>query len=279
MEDIIEQEKPYLVICTHPFTSSSVSRLKRLGYLFTLCTVITDFHVHGAWVHSEVDIYLVSSEDVSSQLIKMGIPKNRLIVTGMPMSSNFWTRKNKQEIRKKLKLKNIPSVLIMGGGLGLGGISQLAYELLKWKEKIQVIICTGKNEKLRKTLLKDEMFHHPHVHIIGFVDHIDEWMEATDLLITKPGGLTCYEALSKGLPMYIFQPIPGHEERNCDYLVKNRLAIKISELNNINDLIRKSFYSSTEMEFLHDSIKEFQLKLDPLASAGFIVNLLRQPRV
>ncbi|WP_302053245.1 hypothetical protein [Bacillus sp. FJAT-29790] len=134
------------------FTSSSISRLKRLGYSFTLCTMITEFHVHGAWVHSEVDVYLVSSADVSSQLIKMGIPNNRLIVTGMPLSSNFWIRKNKQNIRKKLKLKNIPSVMVMGGGLGLGGIQQLAYELLKWKEQIQVIICTGKNEKLRKTL-------------------------------------------------------------------------------------------------------------------------------
>jgi processive 1,2-diacylglycerol beta-glucosyltransferase len=275
IEGIIEKEKPHLIICTHPFTSSSLSRLKRQGYPFTLCTIITDFHVHGAWIHSEVDVYLVSSEDVSNQLIKMGIPKHRLKVTGMPISSNFWTRKNKQEIRKKLKLKNISTVLIMGGGLGLGGIQQLAYELLKWKEKIQVIICTGKNQKLRRIFSKDEMFHHPHVHILGFVEQIDEWMEAADLLITKPGGLTCFEALSKGLPLYIYQPIPGHEESNCDYLVKNHLAIRINDLNNIHDLIQKSFIFPTEIELLRDKMREFQQTFNPLASAGFIVNLLR----
>ncbi|KAB2332137.1 galactosyldiacylglycerol synthase [Cytobacillus depressus] len=279
IEVIIEQEKPHLVICTHPFTSSSLSRLKRLGHTFTLCTVITDFHVHGAWVHSEVDIYLVSSEDISTQLMQMGIPENRLIATGLPISSNFWLRKNKQEIRKKLKLKNMPSVLVMGGGLGLGGIQQLANELIKWKEKIQVIICTGRNEKLRRTLLKNKMVHHPHVHIIGFVEHIDEWMIAADLLITKPGGLTCYEALSKGLPLYIYQPIPGHEEGNCDYLVKNRLAIQIDGLNHIDELIGNLLISSTEMQFLQERIREFQQNVDPLASAEFIINLLRQTRV
>ncbi|WP_254119172.1 hypothetical protein [Bacillus sp. FJAT-29790] len=120
------------------------------------------------------------------------------------------------------------------------------------------------------------MFHHPHVHIIGFVDHIDEWMEATDILIIKPGGLTCYEALSKGLTIYNYQPIPGHEEGNCDYLVNNSLAIKIIDLNNIKDLIGKSLFSTTEMEPIYDRMREFQQKLDPLASAGFIVNPLRQ---
>lgn len=275
IDNIIEQEKPHLIICTHPFTCSSVSRQKRRqGYSFILCTVITDFHVHGAWVHSEVDIYLVSSEDVSMQLIEMGIPKNRLIVTGMPINSNFWTKKNKEETRKKLMLNNIPSVLVMGGGLGLGGIKQLAYELLKWKEKIQVIICTGRNEKLRRTLIKDKMFHHPHVHILGFIEQVDEWMEAADLLFTKPGGLTCFEALSKELPMYIYQPIPGHEERNCDYLIKNGLTVKINDSYNIDNLVETLLFSPAEMAFLNNKIRAFQQNIDPLASARFIVNLL-----
>lgn len=274
IEILLDQENPHLIICTHPFTSSSVSRLKRMGYPFVLCTVITDFHVHGAWVHSEVDVYLVSNEYVYNQLINMGIPKSRIMVTGLPIRSNFWVKHNKQEIRKKLKLKNIPTVILMGGGLGLGGIQQIAHALLKWKEKIQVIICTGNNETLRSSLLRDTMFHHPHFYILGFVDLIDEWMDAADLLITKPGGLTCFEALSKGLPMYIYQPIPGHEEKNCDFLVNNYLANKIDDINKIDKLIENLLFSSKEMEFLHNKMREFQQKIDPLASAKFIVNCL-----
>ncbi|RBW68558.1 MGDG synthase family glycosyltransferase [Bacillus taeanensis] len=276
IEVLLDKEKPNLIICTHPFTSSSISRLKRLGYRFTFCTVITDFHVHGAWVHSEVDIYLVSSEDVYHQLIQMGIPKSRIAVTGMPIRPNFWIKKNKQEMRKKLKLKNIPSVMIMGGGLGLGGIKGLAHALLKWKEKLQIIVCTGNNQALRSALLRNEKFHHPHVCILGFVNFIDEWMEAADLLITKPGGLTCFEALSKGIPMYIYRPIAGHEEKNCDFLVNNHLAVKIDDTNTIDRLIQKLLFSPQEMKFLNNRIKEFQENINPLASAEFITNLLFQ---
>lgn len=274
MEVLLAQEKYSLIICTHPFTCISVSRLKRiLGHPFTLCTVITDFHVHGAWVHSEVDAYLVANKHVYDQLINMGVPKNRITITGIPLRSHFWVKKNKQEIRKKLKLKDIPVVLIMGGGLGLGGIRQLAYSLLKWKEKIQVIICTGNNEKLRASLSRDEQFHHQHFHILGFVDNIDELMDASDLLITKPGGLTCFEALAKGLPLCIYQPIPGHEERNCDFLVDNHLAIRIDDSNSIDIWIEKLLISE-QMSFLPDQIQLSQQKIDPLAGAEFIVNLL-----
>jgi processive 1,2-diacylglycerol beta-glucosyltransferase len=275
MEVLLAQEKPNLIICTHPFSSASVSRLKRLlGDPLTLCTVITDFHVHGAWVHSEVDAYLVANQYVYDQLINMGVPKNRITITGIPLRSNFWVKKNKQEIRKKLKLKDIPVVMIMGGGLGLGGIRQLADSLLKWKEKIQVIICTGNNEKLRKSLSRNEKFHHPHFHILGFIDSIDEWMDASDLLITKPGGLTCFEALSKDLPLFIYQPIPGHEERNCDFLVNNDLGIRIDDSNSIDIWIEKLVTSPQKMPFSHDQMRSFQQEIDPLASALFIVNLL-----
>jgi processive 1,2-diacylglycerol beta-glucosyltransferase len=274
IEVLLKNENPHLIVCTHPFTSSTASRLKKKGYTFTLCTMVTDFHAHGAWAHSEVDTYMVSNKDVYTQLINMGIPNNRIAITGIPIRSNFWVRKNKQEMRKKFKLKDIPTLMLMGGGLGLGGIQKLAHTLLKWREKIQVIICTGSNESLRSSLIRDEKFHHPNIHIIGFVDLIDEWMEATDLLITKPGGLTCYEALAKGLPLYIYQPLPGHEEKNCEFLVNNQLAIKIDDIDNINNIIENLLFPSKELECLYKRTKEFQEKIDPLESADFIVKHL-----
>ncbi|WP_227551328.1 hypothetical protein [Metabacillus sediminilitoris] len=84
-------------------------------------------------------------------------------------------------------------------------------------------------------------------------------MEATDFLITKPGGLTCYEALSKGLPLYIFQPIPGHEEKNCDFLINNHLAIKIDNIENINNIIGKLLFSSKESEYFYKVIEAWYL--------------------
>lgn len=274
LEVVLNQEQPHLIICTHPFCASSVSRAKRLGLPLTICTIITDFHVHGAWVHPEVDLYLVSSQHVLDQLIHMGVPKNRIIITGIPVRSNFWVKKDKKQIRKRLNLKELPTVMIMGGGLGIGGIQQLAYHCLKWKEHIQVIICTGNNKTLEKSLSNDPQFHHPHIHILGFVSQIDEWMDATDMLITKPGGITCYEALVKGLPIYIYQPIPGHEERNCDFLLENHFAVKIEHDSQIDSYIQKLLSSSQDLEVSYQKIRQFQKKIDPLASARCIVNML-----
>jgi processive 1,2-diacylglycerol beta-glucosyltransferase len=276
IEKVLEQIKPDLIICTHPFSSSSLSRLKRLGYPVSLCTIITDFHAHRVWVQPEVNLYMVSDDEVRQQLIRCGIPKHRIAVTGIPIKSNFWTQHNKREARAKLNLKDMPTVMVMGGGLGLGGIKDLAHSLIKWKESIQLIICTGYNHSLKRSLECDKHFQHPHIVIMGFVDIIDQLLDATDLLITKPGGITTFEALSKGVPMLIFQPIPGHEEYNCNHLVKHRLAIRIQNLQELDSWVEKLLFVPEEIETIYESIKQFQQKMNPLAGVKAVIDLLAQ---
>ncbi|CEH32336.1 galactosyldiacylglycerol synthase [Aneurinibacillus migulanus] len=271
---LVELECPDLVVCTHPFICSSISRLKRMGYTWILCTVITDFHVHGNWVHPEVDVYLVSSKKVQEQLLQMGIPECRIIITGLPIRESFWIKHEKQDIRQKLQLKNIPTVLIIGGGLGLGGIREVAHSLLKWKEEVQVIICIGSNKILKKRLIRDKRFNHPNIRILDFVENIDEWMDASDLLITKPGGLTCFEALFKGIPLLLYRPIPGHEESNSDCLIEHCLAIKANNQREVNDWMKKLLFSPEGMKTLRQQVEQFRQTINPLASAEFIVKQL-----
>lgn len=279
IEDTLSQEKPHVVICTHSFSSVAMARLKRRGFPVTLCVAITDFHVHGVWVHPEVDLYLVANQNVYDELIRMGIHQNKILVTGIPSRSDFWSTGDKEAIRKKFKLKDLPIILIMGGGLGLGGIQKISYALLKWKSKVQLIICTGDNTKLRKILENDPAFHHPHIHILGFVEEIGDWMEVADLLITKSGGLTCFEALLKGVPLCIYQPISGHEEKNCDFLVKNRLAVRIDDSVQIDQWIEKMCKGSDALSEIDQNISRFKSQIDPLACAKSIVNLLHQRQV
>jgi processive 1,2-diacylglycerol beta-glucosyltransferase len=274
VKDLLDQEKPHLVVCTHPFTSSSMSRLKRIGYPFKLCTVITDFHAHGVWVQPEVDLYLVSSDAVQQELVDMGVNKSRIRITGIPTKATFWSKHDKQEVRRKLQLKDMPTVMVMGGGYGLGGIGRLAHTLAKWKESLQLIICAGHNETLKQALSEHASFHHPHIRVLGFVDTIDQWMDASDLLITKPGGLTCFEALSKGIPMLLYQPIPGHEEQNCDFLISNQLAVRIDSENEVDDWIHTLLFCPREMELFQERMKRYTQKIDPLDSAASIMQLL-----
>ncbi|WP_199620415.1 MGDG synthase family glycosyltransferase [Paenibacillus alkalitolerans] len=274
IETVLEQMNPDLVICTHPFSSSTLSRVKKNGYPVSLCTVITDFHAHRVWVHPEVDLYIVSNDEVCRQLIQMGIQKHRITVAGIPIKSSFWMQNSKQEARRKLNLKNMPTVLVMGGGLGLGGIRDVARWLMKWKESIQLIICTGFNDSLRISFERDKHFRHPHIVIVGFVDNIDELLDAADLLVTKPGGLTCFEALSKGVPMLIYQPIPGHEEYNCNHLVKHHMAIRINNRQDTDRWIEKLLFFPEALERLSQNMKQFQQKMNPYAGVKAVIDLL-----
>lgn len=162
----------------------------------------------------------------------------------------------------------------MGGGLGLGGIEELAYWLVKWKKWVQVIICTGHNENLRMRLQYEKQFHHPNIVILGFVEIIDKLLDASDLLITKPGGLTCFESLSKGIPMLIFQPIPGHEEHNCNYLIDRGLAVRINHEKEVDSWIEKLLFAPETFEPLRKNIEQFQHKFDPRAGAEAVINFL-----
>ena len=274
IENLLEQIKPDLVVCTHPFGSSSLSRLKKMGYPVKLCTVITDFHAHQVWVQHEVNLYMVPSDEVRRQLADSGIPNHRISVTGIPIQTNFWSKTSKTFAKTKLNMKNMPTILVMGGGLGLGGIRELAHSLLKWKETVQLIICTGHNHSLKVSLERNKHFQHPHIKIVGFVDHIDKLLDAADLLITKPGGITCFEALSKGVPMLIYKPIPGHEENNSNHLVKHELAVRIHLLEEVDGWIEKWLCVPNTFERFCKNIEQFQMKMNPLAGAEAILELL-----
>ncbi|GAA0453796.1 MGDG synthase family glycosyltransferase [Alkalibacillus silvisoli] len=276
IEDVLEQFEPDLVICTHPFCSSTVARKKRLGFKVKQCTILTDCYAHGIWAQPEVDLYFVPNQGVKDQMVDMGIKSDRIVVTGIPVDPKFSTNENKHHIRKELNLKELPTVLIMGGGLGLGGIPQIANTIAKWKEELQIVICTGKNEKLKDSLLDNKDFQHTNIHVLGYVDNVDEWMEASDLLITKPGGLTCFEAIFKGVPLLIYQPLFGHEEENCQFFVKQELAIELSGEDMVDDYINKLLNEPEEINKIRQNMQQFQQKMDPQRSVQSIVEFLYQ---
>src|SRR5690606_15272693 len=117
---------------------------------------------------------------------------------------------------------------------------------------------------LRTSLASNQQFQHPNTKIVGFVDHIDNLLDAADLLITKPGGLTSFEALSKGVPMLIYQPIPGHEEYNCNHLVKHGLAVRIHQQQEIDLWIENLLFFPHAFERFNSNIEQFREQMNPL---------------
>lgn len=228
--DVIRQLRPDLIVCTHPIPSAIIGRLKASGLDVPLCTVITDYDAHGSWMNRQVDQFLVSTESVRRTLLKRGVHPNSVNVTGIPVHPTFWTKEDKAVVRRKLKLKNMPTVFIMGGGWGLVANKELFYQLAQWKDRVQLVFCVGNNQKLLTKLKSSPAFSHPNIVVIGQTKEVSKWMDASDLLITKPGGMTCTEAMAKGLPMLFCESIPGQEEKNCEYFVSGGYGEVLSPL-------------------------------------------------
>ncbi|RTE09127.1 MGDG synthase family glycosyltransferase [Paenibacillus whitsoniae] len=273
---IIQQLRPDLIVCTHPFPSIIVSRLKRAGLDVPLFTVITDYDVHGTWINPAVDKYLVSTPPVRDNLLDRGVAESRIEVTGIPVHPDFRLNYSKELIRQEFGLKAMPTVMVMGGGWGIfkkEEKEELLTHLANWSKDIQLLICLGTNEKARRQLLMEEAFRQPNVHLIGYTHEISKLMDISDLLITKPGGMTCTEAIAKGIPMLFYSPIPGQEEKNCDYFQELGFGQRITSLDMIDHWFKLLMEQYPELAERRSSIRK-QQALDSKSCAEAIKEYL-----
>ncbi|WEK54905.1 MAG: glycosyltransferase [Candidatus Cohnella colombiensis] len=238
VSDVVRQLKPDSIVCTHPFPNTVVSRLKRLGLDVPLYTLITDYDAHATWTNPEVNTYLVSTAAVRDKLMAMGISENNIEVTGIPVHPNFWYPLDREQIIDQYHLKDMPTVLIMGGGWGLLYGDHLVEHMSTYADHVQLIICLGSNIKNREKLLSDPRFQHPNIHVLGYTKEVNKLMDVSDLLVTKPGGMTCTEGMAKGIPMLFYEPIPGQEEENADYFVKNGFGELMTSIETIDHWFR-----------------------------------------
>jgi processive 1,2-diacylglycerol beta-glucosyltransferase len=214
------------VICTQAAPATAMAAEKRRGNLrIPLICVVTDFSVHSYWLHSEVDLYLVAHEDVKNALIDRGIDAEKIRVTGIPIRPAFGESHDAEEERRRLHLHPTKkTVLLMGGSRGLGSLDELVEALKTIPLNFQTVVVCGQNKRLHKKILKatrgwDEFT------VLPYVKDLPRLMSASDILISKPGGLTTSEALACQLPMVLTNPIPGQEERNVKFLTHHKVAV------------------------------------------------------
>jgi processive 1,2-diacylglycerol beta-glucosyltransferase len=229
MLKLIQTEKPTVVVSTYPFSSSIFSKLKENGLTnVPLVTVITDHTHHSYWLHPFTDQYIVGSDETKKELMRIGIPSKKIASTGIPIRSKFLRKSNRTELIHKYQLEEkLPTVLIMGGGEGLIGKGFLTNEALEEiPQRIQMIILCGNNKKLRLRLEKDLIHSKHHIVIKGYTDSVNELMAVSDVIVTKPGGVTTSEAIAMKLPMLLIKALPGQEEDNARYLLEEGIAVE-----------------------------------------------------
>lgn len=227
------QAEPWdLAICTHFLPAEIIAHLRKQK-LLTLpqTTATTDFETHRLWVNQPCERYFTATEEGSRYLQHWGVPVTDTLATGIPIHPVFSEPKDRHECLTKHGLADDrPVILQLSGGFGVGPIEKIYHTLLAVEQPIQLVTIAGRNEKLREKLSRLPKPARHKVKVMGFTKEIDELMQAADLLVSKPGGLTTSETLARGAVMVIVNPIPGQETRNSDYLLENGAAIKANNL-------------------------------------------------
>lgn len=199
--------------------------------------VITDYDVHALWLCRTVDRYYVALEEAAEYLVALGVPRESIRVTGIPIDPRFACPADRLAARKRLGLDpHSPVILVSAGGACVGPVEHLVAGLLASDRPWQIVAIAGKSEEMRQHLerLSPQAGHLPsgasRLCVVGFTNEMDQYMAAANLLVGKAGGLTTSEALARGLPMALIDPIPGQEERNADHLLEAGVAIRCNNL-------------------------------------------------
>jgi processive 1,2-diacylglycerol beta-glucosyltransferase len=228
----IADYKPDAIVCTHFLPAELLADAvlqKRLQC--PVWVMVTDFDLHQMWVHEGITGYFVANEEISFRLESSGIPKSNIVVTGIPVMPEFVNRPERDVCATRIGLNPAhKTLLIMGGGAGLGINSHLVNSLLNLQNDVQIIVMAGKNKSLLDELLKLSSQWPGRLVVVGFTDKVPELMACADLVITKPGGLSTSECLVMGLPMVLINPIPGQEERNASYLLQEGVAKRADDV-------------------------------------------------
>ena len=205
LEELLADRQPDAVIATHPICARMMSRWKKeTGSALPLITCVTDLSSHSEWIHKGTDCYLVGSEEIKEKLAAKGVDREIICVTGIPVRLEF-KRPGRRRADGQRRL------LIMGGGLGLMPRKDSFYEALNALPNVRTTIITGSNQKLYDRLAGK----YPNIEVLGFTDRVYEYMAASDLVLTKPGGITMFESIFSELPILAWEPFLEQEKNNA----------------------------------------------------------------
>jgi len=250
---------PHLVIVTEIGAAEIAALGRREGWFNApILAVQTDFQTEPPWVQPEIDAYCVASEEARRQLIGWGVLPNRILLCGIPVDAAFAMPFDRVELIKALGLDaRLPVVLVMGGGMGPVPLDSVVASLERCNVPMQVLVVAGRDRTVlhRLELLRGHVA--MDLHLFGWTENVPELMAASDLLVTKPGGLTTSEAMATGLPMILTHPIPGPEERHVRYLLQKGLALHAEALDDIPRLASHLLSAPDELSELRRRAREW----------------------
>ena len=220
LDDMVAERRPDAIICTHFLPLNLLARQKRIGRLSApLYCVVTDYTGHVYWVDPMVDRYFVATPETGQMLQRRGIAAYRITITGIPVNPDIARPKAQQTVREAQNINAETVITLLGGGLHVERVRQMVAGLLERNINGALFVVAGRNKELLDGLADLQSSPTLTLNVLGFVDYLDDLIAASDLVITKAGGLIVSEILGRQRPMLVIDPIPGQEEWNADYIV------------------------------------------------------------
>ena len=256
----INEFRPDVIYCSHFIPAIAISDA-RLVYKVPALVMMSELDYYNTPFFEAapgVDVFTLPSEDMIEENLKNGFRREQLVVTGIPIGANFSKQISKKTARKKLKIEtDMFTILVMFGGGEWSGITNLFKELVKnMNEKVQIIIINGRNQESYEKIAKLEVPENIKVVNIGFVDNIEVYMSASDIAITKAGGLSVTEMISTSLPLIISEKVYGQEKENMHYLISKGCATSFSDA---EDLVLKIKEVKTNYDYYTNNLKKFRM--------------------
>ena len=270
------------VIFTHPFAGILLDVMKtRKTIANRTVGILTDFTFHPYWEDCTHNDYVVTPDKLlNPQGKRKGFTEEQILPFGIPIKPSFSKKMEKADAREKLGLnKKLTTFLLMGGSMGYGNISENVKKIdaCAMDRDFQLICVCGNNAEMKVEVDKIAETSRHRILVTGFVDYISTIMDASDCIISKPGGLTTSESLVKGLPMIIINPIPGQEERNATFLTNNGCAMSTTKTCPIDECIYQLIMSDTRLETMSRSIAEIAKPNSTSDMCEFLLNLAHTP--
>ena len=243
---ILEDERPDVIISTHVFCATVMTHLKEILPDSVNIGIITDFTIHPLWEETRLDYYVTAHPLLNNQCKKKDIDEGKILPFGIPIEKKFSNKISKQDARKILGIKDMPTLLFMMGSMGYGNIPKIVSCIDEISLDYQLLCVCARNESARKKTMALNLRHDTYVY--GFVDNIDVMMDAADMLITKPGGLSMSECLAKELPAIFVKPIPGQENRNLEFFINNGVGAAVSKNYPIDEAVYQMLSNTWKLE-------------------------------
>ncbi len=239
--NLVKDFRPDIILCTHFMPAGVLSWLIGNGKLEAkLGIVVTDFHFHAFWITRAFNWYFVAQEDDKIHMEGLGLPGDRIEVTGIPVSASFGKPVDRAAVLRRHGLDpDRPTLLVAGGTLGLSPATAVVRRLLQLDRDFQAIVVCGRNEELLAEVTELVSGRPDDFRVLGYTKEMPDLMASSTLLLSKPGGMTTAEALALGLPMVILDPIGGQEERNSDVLLEAGAAVKCTEVTLVTHKLRR----------------------------------------